>query len=81
MSRYFKNIQNGNKTIAYGFDKTTGYFFQMFDNTVEDENENTLILDECSTFTNMSNGKMLEFMLRHELDEDHIRQVALDLPF
>ena len=81
MSRYIKKLENG-KTVAYGFDNVTGYFLQVFD--VEDEvnpdDEPYLIIDECSTFTKMSNGKMLELMSLYELPESHIEAVAMDLP-
>jgi|TARA_R110000772_G_scaffold165696_1_gene277393 hypothetical protein len=78
MSRYTKELDNG-KVIAYGYDKATGYFFQVFD--VSDENkEDNLLIDECSMFTNMSNGKMIELMNVYELPESHLELVAMDLP-
>ena len=78
MSRYTKELDNG-KVIAYGFDNTTGYFFQVFD--VPDENEEEyLLIDECSLLTKMSNGKMIELMDVYKLPNSHIERVAMDLP-
>lgn len=80
MSRYVKQLKNG-KEIAYGWDHATGYFFQVFD--VEDEEDiekDYLLINECSTFTRMSNGKMLELMDVYKLPESHIEHVAMDLP-
>lgn len=78
MSRYSKELDNG-KVVAYGHDRATGYFFQVFDAVDKDEEE-YLLIDECSTFTRMSNGKMLELMDSYSLPESHIEQVAMDLP-
>jgi len=80
MSRYTKQSLDGNHTIAYGYDYATGYFFQVFDNHVKDD-EDDLILNECSMFTKMSNGDMVEHMQRHNVDEKHITRVVLDLDF
>lgn len=82
MSRYHKTIENGDKTVAYGFDRATGYFFQVFDNIKSIEKDiDEPIIDECSLFTNMSNGKMVELMTQYEVDSNHIERVVLDLEF
>lgn len=78
MSRYSKDIEDGKYTVAYGFDKATGYFFQVFDNHAEEE---TLIVDEDSLMTGMSNGTMLSLMEDYDVDPVHKSHVALDLPF
>ena len=80
MSRYTKQSEDGNHTIAYGYDYATGYFFQVFDNNVKDD-EDDLILNECSLLTRMSNGDMIEHMQRHNVDEQHITRVVLDQTF
>ena len=81
MSRYIKKLEEKNQTVAYGFDNTLGYFFQIFDDNPDVEEEECMILDECSTFTSMNNGRMLELMLEHKVDESHSAAVALDLTF
>ena len=78
LARYSKTLDNG-KTVAYGYDHVTGYFLQVFD-VVDKDGEDYLLLDECSTFTKMSNGKMIELMDVYKLPESHIEDVAMDLP-
>ena len=78
MSRYVKDMDNG-KTVAYGFDKTLGYFFDVFD-VPDDEGEEVLLIEESSALTGMNNGKMLELMDMYKLPESHIEQVDMDLP-
>ena len=80
MSRYTKQSEDGNHTIAYGYDYVIGYFFQVFDNNVKDD-EDDLVLHESSMFTKMSNGDMVEHMQRHNVDEKHIQRVVLDQTF
>lgn len=78
MSRYTK--EQDDFEIAYGFDNATGYFFQVF-GLPDDDGEDNLIIDECSLFTNMSKGRMIELMTEYNVDKNHIDKVAMDLPF
>ena len=78
MSRYSKKLENG-KIVAYGYDHITGYFFQVFDRVGSVE-EDYLDIDECSTFTKMSNSRMIELMEMYNSPETHIEQVVRDLP-
>ena len=66
---------NGNYFIAVW----CVYFLQVFD-VPDDDGEDNLLIDECSMFTKMSNGKMIELMSVYELPESHIERVAMDLP-
>ena len=79
MSRYVKNLGPG-KDIAYGHDHATGYFFQLFDGVDEDGNDK-LSIDECSLFTKMSKGRMIELMIQYTCPEEQIDLVLLDLEF
>jgi hypothetical protein len=88
MSRYTKQINRNESnettvlfdtTITYGFDHVTGYFFEVFQGETKD-GEDVLAIEECSTFTGMSNGRMIELMEKYRVDEEHIKGVALDLP-
>ena len=79
MSRYVKDLEDG-RELAYGHDHATGYFLQVFDGEDDDGNDN-LVVDECSMFTNMSNGRMLELMKEHNADPEHVDRVAMDLTF
>lgn len=79
MSRYSKKLDSG-KEVVYGWDHATGYFFQVFDVPDEDvEDDEYLLINECSMFTSMSNGKMIELMTVYGLPESHIERVAMDL--
>ena len=75
MSRFNKFLKQGSTAaVAYGFDRVTGYFFQVFDEKGE------LLIDECSTFTRMSRGRMYELMEEYGVGEEHKHLVLLDLP-
>lgn len=80
MSRYSKHIEDTNQTVCYGFDNVTGYFLQVFNDEPDKDGEDVLAVDECSLFTNMSNGRMIELMVDYKLPEHHIERVAMDLP-
>ena len=77
MSRYIKELDD-NKTVAYGFDTVTGYFFQLFD---ESQPEETLLIDEDSFLTGASNADIMSLMIEYGVDENHIAYVGADLPF
>ena len=79
MSRYVKEISK-KYTVAYGFDHYTGYFFQLFDELTEND-EDHLVIDECSRFSGLTNGKMIELMKKYQVNQKHIKMVMYDLPF
>lgn len=74
MSRYVEDL-----IVAYGFDNTEGYYFQLYKINPDDEVEQ-FIIDESSLLTKMSNARMLELMKKYKLPESHIQKVAMDLP-
>jgi hypothetical protein len=78
MSRHIKLIDD-NKSVAYGHDHATGYFFQVFDEETNEEEQ--LVVDECSMFSGMSNARMIELMKEYDVPQKHIDNVVLDLPF
>ena len=80
MSRYVVPQEDG-KSVAYGFDHATGYFFQVFAAEKDEDGEDILLVDEDSMFTEMSNAKMLSLMTSYNLPEVHCQAVALDIPF
>ena len=77
MSRYTKEISR-QYSIAYGFDHASGYFFQKFDELAEEEE---LVINECSAFSGLTNGGMIELMEEYGVNKDHIFKVVCDLPF
>ncbi len=78
MSRYTKDLENG-ESVAYGFDRALGYFFDVF-GIPDEEGTSQLVVEECSLITGMSNGKMMELMAEYEVPQELINKVALDLP-
>lgn len=74
MSRHVEEL-----IVAYGFDNTEGYYFQLYKINPDDEVEQ-FIIDESSLLTKMSNARMLELMKKYKLPESHIQKVAMDLP-
>ena len=77
MSRYVKKEQDGS-TVAYGFDKALGYFIDVFGHE-DAEGKRTMIIEESSLLSGMSNAKMVELMEKYQLPEAHINLVLLDL--
>jgi len=88
MSRYTKEIKRDESnettvlfdtTITYGFDHVIGYFFEVWEGETKD-GEDVMAIEECSMLTGMSKGRMLELMFKYDVNEDHIKGVALDMP-
>jgi hypothetical protein len=79
MSRYTTLQKDGN-TVAYGFDIAEGYFFQLFSADHDIDEEEKLLIDESSLFTNMTNGRMLKLLTEFDCGKEHRIAVALDLP-
>ncbi len=77
MSRYTKDVSK-QYSIAYGFDHASGYFFQKFNELAEEEE---LVINECSTFSGLSNGHMINLMEEYKVNPSHIQMVMYDLPF
>ena len=70
--------------VAYGFDRPLQeYFIQVFDTTAPDtdDDDTHCILWEGNRMTDKSNSEMLELFKEYGVPENHLQQVALDLPF
>ena len=85
MSRYVIQIDE-NKDIAYGFDHAIGYFYDIFDNSKDIDNDEEAIVESASSLFGRNNiaftqGDMVEVMDKYSAPKEHITQVALDLPF
>ncbi len=79
MSRYSKKI-DGDTIVAYGFDHVLGYFIDVFKEADTDEDEDPMIVELCSTF-GASNEDILKVMEEFEVNPEHCKMLALDLPF
>jgi hypothetical protein len=85
MSRYIIQIDE-NKEIAYGFDHAVGYFYDIFLKTKrKDEIDDNPIDGGTSLFGRdnkpFTKSDMVEVMEKYNVPNEHITQVALDLPF
>jgi len=90
MSRYIKQLE-GNKELAYGFDHAVGYFYDIFDNSPEIDNEYEAHIEGADTLFGyqkgpntgkpFNRGQMAEILEQHKVDINHINAVALDLTF
>ena len=74
MSRHVEEL-----IVAYGFDNTERYYFQLYKINSDDEVEQ-FIIDESSLLTKMSNARMVELMEKYKLPKSHIEKVVMDLP-
>lgn len=75
MSRYVK-VLSDTVTVAYGIDHALGYFFQVYDPETD-----VSVIDECTAFTSLSKGRMVELMTEYGASTEHIQLVAFDMPF
>jgi hypothetical protein len=81
MSRYVVDLGE-NKEFVYGWDHALGYFYELWDNSLEgDEDELRIIKDESYFLTKLSKGDMVEAMEKYKADKSHITKMSLDLPF
>ena len=79
MSRHIRVIDD-NRTLAYGFDHMLGYWYDVTDNRVQDE-DMQIVEEESSFLTNISKADFVAKLHRHECNAEHIHKAALDLPF
>ena len=89
MSRYIKKLE-GNKELAYGHDHAVGYFYDIFDNSPNVDEEDSHVEGADCLFgyskgpkvgKKFNRGEMAEVLIEHEADINHINAVALDLTF
>jgi hypothetical protein len=80
MSRFLVNLGE-QKEFIYGFDHALGYFYEVWDNSLGEEEEDCIVEDKNTLFNKMPKGEMVEAMKKYGAKEEHIEKVALDLPF
>lgn len=77
MSRYSFKMKDG-CTVAYGFDRVTKWFFQVFDNTKEE----VLLVDESYLETGLTHLKLYDLMVVYKVeDKDHLQYALWDVAF
>ena len=80
MSRYVVKLEE-QKEFVYGWDHALGYFYEVWDNSLGDEEADCIVEDKNSLFNKMSKGQMVETMEKYGAKVEHIKKAALDLPF
>lgn len=80
MSRYVIDLGE-NKEFVYGWDHALGYFYELWDNSLDEEDELRIIADKSYFLTKLSKGEMIEAMEKYNAKKEHIMKMALDLPF
>jgi hypothetical protein len=80
MSRYVVELGE-NKEFVYGWDHALGYFYELWDNSLGEEDYEKIVEDKSYFLSKLSRGDMLEAMTKYKADEFHIMKMSLDLPF
>lgn len=80
MSRYSVDLGESKKFI-YGWDHALGYFYELWDDSLSDEDSECLIKDRSSFLDKMTSSEMVEAMISNRASQDHIDMVLMDLPF
>lgn len=80
MSRYVVDLGE-DKEFVYGFDHALGYFYELWDNSLGEEDYERIVQDKSYFLNKLSKGDMLEAMEKFKANEDHIVRMSMDLPF
>ena len=59
MSRYVVELE-GNREFVYGFDNVLGYFYELWDNTLGEEDYERVVEDKSYLFSKLTKEEMLE---------------------
>lgn len=81
MSRYSKEFTlptGDHGLLCYGFDHALGYWYDIRD---IDDDEDEGMLEENDSFSGMSNAEFIEVLQAHEIPQNHIDCVTMDVPF
>jgi|TARA_R100000093_G_scaffold70944_1_gene45318 hypothetical protein len=84
MSRYSVKRVNKEGTeleINYGFDHALGYWYELWDHTLGDEDWQCCIEQKSSYPDRLHRGDFIVFMNKYHLPDEHKTAVGLDLPF
>lgn len=80
MSRYVVDLGE-NKEFVYGFDHALGYFYELWNNSLGEEDYERIVEDQSYFLNKLSKGDMLEAMKKYKARKDHFDRMAIDLPF
>jgi hypothetical protein len=80
MSRFTVKLEE-QKEFVYGCDHALGYFYEVWDNSLGEEEYECLVEDKSTFLDRLTKGEMLEAMNKYGAGKSHIENVVLDLPF
>lgn len=80
MSRYVVDLGE-NKEFVYGWDHALGYFYELWDNSLGDEDYERVVEDKSYVLSKLGRGEMLEKMEKYGANKEHILMMGADLPF
>ena len=80
MSRFTVKLE-AQKEFVYGFDHALGYFYELWDHSLGDDESDCLLEDKSYLFNRISKIEMSEIMVKYKANKIHIERVLLDLPF
>jgi hypothetical protein len=80
MSRYVVDLGD-NKEFVYGFDHALGYFYELWDNSLGDEDYERIVEDKSYFMNKLSKSEMMEMMRKYNARSIHLERMAMDLPF
>ena len=69
MSRYVVDLAD-NKEFVYGFDHALGYFYELWDNSLGDEDYERILEDKTYFINKLSKGEMMESMEKYNAKKE-----------
>ena len=80
MSRYVVDLGE-DKEFVYGWDHALGYLYELWDNSLGEEDYERVVEDKSYALSKLGRGEMMEKMEQYGANRDHILMMAADLPF
>jgi len=80
MSRYVVDLEE-NKEFVYGWDHALGYFYELWDHSLGDEDYEKIVEDKSYFLNKLSKSEMMEAMEKYNANKDHLERMAMDIPF
>jgi hypothetical protein len=80
MSRYVVDLGD-NKEFVYGWDHALGYFYELWDNSLGEEDYERIVEDKSYFLSRLSKEEMVEAMKKYNARKDHLEKMAMDLEF
>ena len=69
MSRYVVDLEE-NKEFVYGFDHALGYFYELWDNSLGDEDYERIVEDKSYFINKLKKGEMMEAMEKYNAKKE-----------